>query len=119
MSHLIQTRHLYLNPPPTCPYQRADFPRGWILNVRECFPDGSRRLVRDLPVGSTLWKQLYHRARNASEARNAACEHLDLKRLPVYGQLRGKALIFLADTWSNLLTLARLVREATFATPPT
>jgi hypothetical protein len=106
-------------PPPACPYQRPDFPRGWILNVRECFPDGSRRLVRDLPVGSTLWKQLYHRARNASEARNAVCEHLDLKRLPVYGQLRGKALIFLADTWSNLLTLARLVREATFATPPT
>ncbi len=106
-------------PPQACPYRRADLPHGRILNVGECFPDGSRRLVRDVPVGSALWKQLYHRARNASESRNATCEHLDLKRLPVYGQLRAKALIFLADTWSNLLTLARLVREATFAVLPT
>lgn len=105
-------------PPEACPYRRADLPHGRILNVGECFPDGSRRLVRDVPVGSALWKRLYHRARNASESRNATCEHLDLKRLPVYGQLRAKALIFLADTWSNLLTLARLVREATFAMAP-
>ncbi len=102
-------------PPQACPYQRADLAHGRILNVGECFGDGSRRLVRDVAYGSTLWEQLYHRARNASESRNATCQHLDLKRLPVYGQSRGKALIFLADTWSNLLTLARLVREATFA----
>ena len=56
------------------------------------------RLVRDLPVGSLAWKRLYHRARNASEARNATFEHWHLKRLPVYGGLRGKALSFLADT---------------------
>lgn len=105
-------------PPQACPYQRPELTHGRILNVGECFRDGSRRLVRDVPVGSALWKQLYHRARNASESRNATCEHLDLKRLPVYGQPRVKALIFLADTWSNLLTLARLVREATFAMPP-
>ncbi len=102
-------------PPQACPYQRDDLAQGRILNVGECFRDGSRRLVRDVAYGSTFWEQLYHRARNASESRNATCEYLDLKRLPVYGQLRGKALIFLADAWSNLLTLARLVREATFA----
>jgi hypothetical protein len=42
----------------------------------------------------------------------------DLKRLPVFGTPRGKATIFLADVWSNLITLARLVREATQAERP-
>jgi hypothetical protein len=35
--------------------------------------------------------------------------------MPVYGSPRGKAVIFLADVWLNLSTLARLVREATAA----
>ena len=102
-------------PPPECGYQNTTHPHGKILNVAECFPDGSLRLVRDMPPGSPEWKRLYRRARNASEARNATCQREDLKRLPVYGQLRGKALSFLADTWSTLTTAARLVREATFA----
>ncbi|MGD8967193.1 MAG: hypothetical protein PVI07_06765, partial [Anaerolineae bacterium] len=62
------------------------------------------------------WKRLYHRARNASESRNAALQRWGLKRLPVYGEPRGKAFIFLADIWSNLTTLVRLFREATAAT---
>ena len=82
----------------------------------ERFANDSIRLVRDLPVGSTAWKRIYHRARNASEARNATFEHWNLKRMPVYGGLRGKAFVYLADTWATLITLARLVREATFAT---
>lgn len=102
-------------PPAECPYQDADLPHGKILNVGERFPDGSLRLVRDLPVGSSAWKALYHRARNASEGRNATYEYWGLKRLPVYGLYRAKALSFLADTWTTLTTLARLVREATFA----
>jgi hypothetical protein len=102
-------------PPAECAYQEAGLPHGKILNVGERFPDDSLRLVRDLPVGSSVWKALYHRARNASEGRNATYEHWDLKRLPVYGLCRAKALSFLADTWSTLTTLARLVREATFA----
>jgi hypothetical protein len=72
-------------------------------------------LVRDVPVGSPAWKALYHRARNASEGRNATYEDWDLKRMPVYGLCRAKALSFLAETWSTLTTLARLVKEATFA----
>ena len=28
------------------------------------------RLVRDIPVGTPAWKRIYHRARNAVEARN-------------------------------------------------
>ena len=61
------------------------------------------------------FKRLYHRARNAVEGRNATFKSFNLKRLPVYGQPRAKATIFLADTWLNLTTLARLVREATLA----
>jgi hypothetical protein len=101
-------------PPPECGYQKTQHRYGKIVNVAERFPDGSLRLVRDVPVGSAAWKALYHRARNASEGRNATCQRADLKRLPVYGQLRGKAFSFLADTWSILTTVARLVREATF-----
>jgi len=104
-----------LYPPDQCPFQTADHPHGKIINVGERFADGSIRLVRDLPVGTPTWKSLYHRARNAAESRNATIEDWDFKRLPVYGLPRGKALIFLADVWSNLTTLARLVREATTA----
>ncbi|MFN2220640.1 MAG: hypothetical protein ACK2UA_18670 [Anaerolineae bacterium] len=103
-------------PPHECPHRKPTRPYGQILNLGERFANDSIRLVRDVPVGSTAWKRLYHRARNASEARNATFEHWDLKRLPVYGGLRGKALTYLADTWATLTTLARLVREATFAT---
>jgi hypothetical protein len=102
-------------PPNECPFQTADHPHGKIINVGERFADGSIRLVRDIPVGTPTWKRLYHRARNASEGRNATLEGWGFKRLPLYGLPRGKALIFLADVWSNLTTLARLVREATIA----
>ena len=102
-------------PPDECPFQAEDHPHGRVLNVGECFPDGSLRLVRDIPVGTPTWKRFYHRARNASEGRNAAFQRWHLKRLPVYGQPRAKALIFQADVWLNLTTMARLVREATLA----
>ena len=103
-------------PPEECPHQNPELPRGHILNIGETFKDGSLRLVRDLPVGSPTWKRLYHQARNASESRNATFKRWDLKRLPVYGGLRGKAFAYLADTWDTLTTMARLIREATFAT---
>ena len=102
-------------PPDPCPFQGQDQPHGKVLNVAETFDDGSIRLARDFPVGSPTWDRLYHRARNASEDRNADLEAWHLKRLPVYGQPRGSALIALADTWINLTTLARLIKEATFA----
>lgn len=102
-------------PPEECPYQDQAHPHGKTVNVGETFADGSIRLARDLPVGTPTWKQLYHRARNASEDRNSDLEYWHLKRLPVYGQPRGRALIALADTWDDLTTLARLVSEATLA----
>lgn len=103
-------------PPPECPYQSHHHPHGLIRNIAERFADGSLRLVRDVPFGSQRWKQLYHRARNAVEGRNAFLERAGLKRLPVYGQARCTALTGLADVWLNLTTLARLFREATAAT---
>jgi hypothetical protein len=102
-------------PPPECPYQAAAHPHGKIRNIAECFEDKSIRLVRDVPVGTPTWKELYHRGRNAVESRNAAFENWNLKRMPLFGLPRVKALIFQADVWLNLTTLARLVREATTA----
>jgi hypothetical protein len=102
-------------PPDECPHLNR--PLGQIINVGERFKkDGSIRLVRDIPVDTPAWKRIYHRARNAVEGRNAAFERWGLKRMPVYGTPRSKALIFQADLWLNLTTLARLVREATAAT---
>jgi hypothetical protein len=103
--------------PAECPYLHTDSDYGQIINVAFAFEnDGSSRLVRDVAIGSPTWKRLYPRARNASESRNATFQRWNLKRLPVYGEPRGKAFLFLADAWSNLLTLARLFREATAAT---
>jgi len=102
-------------PPPECPYQTEEHPHGRVINVAERFADASIRLVRDLPMGSPTWKALYHQGRNAVESRNATLEGWGLKRLPVYGRARAKALIFLADAWETLTTLARLVRQATLS----
>lgn len=104
-------------PPSECPYQDpAHAPHGHVLNLAEAFPDGSLRLARDVPVGSPHWKTTYHRARNAVEARNAARERQQLKRLPYFGIHRTRAILALADTWDTLTTLARLCRQATAAT---
>jgi hypothetical protein len=102
-------------PPPDCAYQAATHPHGKIRTIADCFEDKSTRLVRDIPVGTPAWKALYHRGRNAVEARNAAFEKWGLKRVPVFGLPRGKALLFQADVWLNLTTLARLGREASAA----
>jgi len=102
-------------PPPDCPYQSTDHPLGRIVNLGARFPDGSIRLVRDLPVGSPSWKKLYHRARNAVEGRNATFEAWGFKRLPVFGLPRVTAWVFIADVLNNLTTMARLIREATRA----
>jgi len=102
-------------PPPECPYQANQHTHGRVIHVAERFADASIRLARDLPVGSPTWKALYHRGRNAVEGRNATFEGWGLKRMPVFGLLRAKALLFLADALDTLTTLARLVRQATQA----
>ena len=105
-------------PPQECPYQTPEHRHGQIINVGERFADGSLRLVRDIPVWTPAWKRAYNRARNATESRHSTFERWGFKRLPVYGQLRGKALAFQSDVWLNLTTMARLVREATLARGP-
>jgi hypothetical protein len=110
----VELKHV-IYPPQECAHQDSERPHGKIINVGETFKNGSIRLVRDIPVGTPTWKRLYHRARNASEYRNSVLEDWALKRLPVYGEPRGRTLTALADVWLNLTTLARLVREATAA----
>ncbi len=105
-------------PPLACPHLSSDSQRGLILNVGERFADNSIRLVRDVRFGSALWRDLYHRPRNASEGRNAVLQKWGMKRLPVYGLPRGRATIMLADVWVNLTTLARLIREANLVEMP-
>ena len=102
-------------PPQDCPYQNERCRHGKTVSIKERFDDGTLRLVRDIPVGTPTWKRFYHRARNASEDRNSDLQHWGFKRLRVYGNLRARAIIALADVWLNLTTLARLVREATVA----
>lgn len=106
-------------PPAECPYQLNEHAHGRVINIGERFADASIRLVRDVPFRSPAWKALYHRARNAVEGRNAVFEEWGFKRMPVYGLPRAKALIFLADTLETLLTLVRLVKEASQASLPT
>ena len=103
-------------PPRDCPYQSETYQHGKSFSIKETFDDHSIRLVRDIPVGTPTWKRFYHRARNASEDRNADLQCWGLKRLRLYGKLRARATVALADVWLNLTTLARLVREATAAT---
>jgi len=54
-----------------------------------------------------------------SRAQDATFQAWGLKRLPFYGNPRNKALIFQADVWLNLSTMARLLLEATAATSST
>lgn len=106
-------------PPLECPYQTDEHQHGRIINIGERFADGSIRLARDIPMGSSAWNALYRRVRNAVEGRNATFENWGFKRMSVFGLARSKALLFLADVLDTLSTLARLVREATLASPTT
>ncbi len=72
-----------LYPPQDCPYQGPDHPHGRIINIADRFPNGSIRLVRDIPYQTPAWEHLYHRARHAVEGRNAAFQSRGLKHLPV------------------------------------
>lgn len=78
-------------PSPECPYQNPGNKHGRVVAVGERFADASIGLVRDVPGGSSTWKALYRRARNAVEGRNARLQDWVLKRLPVFGLPRVKA----------------------------
>jgi hypothetical protein len=101
--------------PPDCPHRFDGDKHGLVRDVGRTFPDGSTRLVRDVPYGSPFAKKLYARARNAAEERNSEFEDLGLKRMPVYGWERVQAMVTVVDVWGNLKTIVRLIREATLA----
>jgi hypothetical protein len=115
------------DPPPTsptdaaaqpvaaCPFLEPPGSVGYVVNVGRTLPDGSRRLARDIPVGSDAWDARYGR-RNLSESRNGQLEHLRLKRLPTHGLPQATKEIQLADFLLNLHTFGRLVRQASTLT---
>lgn len=100
---------------PDCPYRTEGAKHGLVKDVGLSFADGSNRLVRDVPYRSPSWKRLYGRGRNAAEERNSELEGWGLKRMLVYGWERTRAMITVADVWINLLTMIRLIREASLA----
>ena len=97
---------------PDCPFLAAAHKHGQVVNVGRTLPGGSMRLAREVPYGSPIWKKRYGR-RNLSESRNGSMEGVGLKRLPSFGQERGRKDIAIGDFLESLRTLGRLVQEAT------
>jgi hypothetical protein len=115
------------DPPPTgptdaaaqpvtaCPFLDPSHPLGVVVNVGRTLPDGSRRLARDIPVGSDTWNARYGR-RNLAESRNGQLEGRGLKRLPTSGLPQATKELQVADFLLNLHTFGRLVRQASTLT---
>lgn len=102
-------------PVTACPFLDPPGSVGYVVNVGRTLPDGSRRLARDIPVGSATWAARYGR-RNLAESRNGQLEHLGLKRLPTHGLPQATKEIQLTDFLLNLHTLGRLIRQASTLT---
>jgi hypothetical protein len=99
-------------PVPACDYLNPQYKHGYTTTVGRIHADGTVRLAREIPYGSSAWKDRYGR-RNAAESRNSTLEHLGLKRLPVHGLSLGHLAVLLGDFIANQRTLVRLIREAT------
>lgn len=100
---------------PPCDYLKVDYKHGYTVTVGRTHADGTVRLAREIPYGSSAWKQRYNR-RNCAESRNSALERLGLKHLPVHGLSPGHVTVLQGDLVANQRTLVRLVREATALT---
>lgn len=103
-------------PAPNCAYLDAQYKHGYTTTVGRTHADGTVRLAREIPYGSSAWEKLYHR-RNCAESRNSIMQGLGLKRLPVHGSPQGYGEVLLGDFIANQHTLVRLVREATALLP--
>ena len=97
-----------------CPYRDPDRPLGFLVRLGRTLPDGSLRLARDLKVGSPSWSLRLGRLSYA-ESRNANQQRRGLKRSPWFGLANSAKANYLGDILTNLLNLARFVREATCA----
>jgi hypothetical protein len=94
-----------------CPYRVPARPCGFSLRVGLTLPDGSLRLARDLPVDSPAWA-LRQGRQSYAESRNAVQARLHLKRSPWFGLENSAKATYLGDILTNLLNVARFVREA-------
>jgi hypothetical protein len=99
-------------PVPECDYLKAKYKHGYTATVGRTHSDGSVRLAREIPYGSSAWKKRYGR-RNSAESRNSLLERLGLKRMPVHGLDAGHVTVLQGDLLANQATLVRLIREAT------
>lgn len=99
-------------PVPECDYLKTKYKHGFTTTLGRTHSDGSVRLAREIPYGSTAWKERYGR-RNSAESRNSCLERLGLKRMPVRGLASGHVTVLQADFVANQRTLVRLIREAT------
>jgi hypothetical protein len=97
-----------------CPYRQPDRSCGYVVRVGLTLPDGSFRLARDWRVDSPSW-QLRHGRQSYAESRNANQTRRGLKRSPWFGRTNSAKANYLGDILSNLLNVARFVREATAA----
>ena len=97
-----------------CPYRDPARPSGFSLRVGLALPDGSLRLARDLPLDSPAWR-LRQGRQSYAESRNAVQQRLGLKRSPWFGLHNSAKATYLGDILTNLLNVARFVREATRA----
>ena len=99
-------------PVPQCAYLQATYKHGYTVSVGQTHADGTVRLAREIPYGSSAWKERYNR-RNSAESRNSVLKRLGLKHLPVHGLSHGHVAVLQGDFVANQRTLVRLVREAT------
>ena len=97
-----------------CPYRDNSRPLGFLVRVGRTLPDGSLRLARDLKVDSPSWSLRQGRLSYA-ESRNANQQRRGLKRSPWFGLANSAKATYLGDILTNLLNVARFVRQATCA----
>jgi len=97
-----------------CPYRDTSRPLGFLVRVGRTLPDGSLRLARDLKVDSPSWSLRQGRLSYA-ESRNANQQRRGLKRSPWFGLANSAKATYLGDILTNLLNVARFVRQATCA----
>ena len=101
----------------TCPYRDPEHPLGCVITVNLSFPNGDVRLARDSKVDSPTWKLRMGR-QSYAEARNADQTRRGVKRSPWYGKANSAKASILADILTSALNVARFVREAICAAPP-
>ena len=96
---------------PPCAYLKTSFKHGYTVTVGRTHADGSVRLAREIPYGTSAWEKRYNR-RNSAESRNSALKRLGLKQLSVHGLSAGHVTVLQGDFLANQRTLVRLLREA-------